>query len=163
MKLMIIFFLLSVVLNAQCKLVIDEKTQSPMAVGFGDRSVLDDSSFSGWFNKEYAFYHVNEDAFDKLETGLHDLNITIVMGTWCSDSKREVPRFLKILDKLDFPEDAVKLIFVDREKQGLEDEVDDLDIELVPTIIFFRGDEELGRIVEAPYGTLEEDMAAILE
>jgi thiol-disulfide isomerase/thioredoxin len=134
-----------------------------MAVGHGDRSVFEDSSFSGWFNKEYAFYHVDEDAFDKLETELHNLNITIVLGTWCGDSKREVPRFLKILDKLDFPEDVVKLIFVDREKQGLEDEVEDLDIELVPTIIFFRDDEELGRIVESPYETLEEDMIGILE
>ena len=163
MKFVFVFFILSAVLSAQYKFVFDERTQSNMAVGYGERSVLEDSSFSGWFNKEYAFYHVDEDAFDKLETGLHDLNITIVMGTWCSDSKREVPRFLKILDKLDFPEDAVKLIFVDREKQGLADEVEDLDIELVPTIIFYRDDEKLGRIVEAPYGTLEEDMIAILE
>ena len=163
MKFAVIFFLLSTVLSAQCKLVIDEQTQSYMAVGFGDRTVFEDSSFSGWFDKEYAFYHVDEDAFDKLETGLHNLNITIVMGTWCSDSKREIPRFLKILDKLDFPEDAVKLIFVDREKRGLEDEVEYLDIELVPTIIFYRDDEELGRIVESPYGTLEEDIIDILK
>ena len=163
MKLLIMFFVFTIVISAQPKTVIDKETQKPMLVGIGDRTAFNDTSFSGWFNKEYLFYKVKEEVFDSVITGLQDLNVTIVMGTWCGDSRREVPRFYKILDKLDFPKEYIRLIFVDRDKQGLEDEVEDLDVELVPTIIFFRDGKELGRIVEAPYKTLEEDMKEILE
>ena len=38
----------------------------------------------------------------------------------------------------------------------------DLDIELVPTFIFYRNGEELGRIVETPEDTLEKDLAEIV-
>lgn len=163
MKAAVLFFLFSVVLSAQCKIVLDERNQEPMAVGFGDRSVFDDSTFSSWFDKEYAFYHVDEEVFDNLETGLHNLNITIVMGTWCHDSQREVPRFFKILDKLDFPDENLRILFVDRKKKGLKDEAEKFDIEYVPTFIFFRNDEEIGRIVESPIKTLEEDIIDIVE
>ena len=163
MKYLYIFFLFSVVLSAQNKIIIDERTQKPMVVGFGDRSVFEDSTFVDWYKYQYENYKISEVLDDISSDDLRELKITIVLGTWCGDSKREVPRFYKVLDHLSFPEDYVELIFVDRKKQGLENEVEDLKIEFVPTMIFYRNDEELGRIIETPIETLEEDFRSIIK
>ncbi|MFC2119920.1 thioredoxin family protein, partial [Bacteroidota bacterium] len=93
---------------------------------------------------------------------LEDVDIKIVMGTWCSDSRTEVPHFYKILDEVNYPKEKVTLINVNRDKQGLENEVEDLDINFVPTFIFYRAGEEIGRIIEMPYETLEKDMLELI-
>jgi hypothetical protein len=54
------------------------------------------------------------------------------------------------------------LIGVNREKQGLSDEAEELDIEFVPTIIFYKDGSEIGRIVETPAESLEKDLLKIL-
>ena len=84
------------------------------------------------------------------------------MGTWCSDSQREVPRFFKILDQLAFNFNNITLIGVNRAKQADNTEVNELNIELVPTIIFFIDGKEIGRIIESPEENLEKDMVKIL-
>ncbi|MFZ0452215.1 MAG: thioredoxin family protein, partial [Ignavibacteriaceae bacterium] len=91
-----------------------------------------------------------------------DVNIEIVMGTWCSDSRREVPRFFKILDAVNYPSNKVGIICVDEDKKTQSNELDGLKIELVPTIIFYKDGNELGRIIESPHDTLEKDMIKIL-
>ena len=163
MKLLFIFFILTFVVSAQSKIMTDEKSQKPMFVGLGDRTVFEDSSFSGWFNEEYSSYKINEEIFEEVSEKLKEVDITIVLGTWCSDSRREVLRFLKILDQLSFPENKIKYIFVDRKKKGLSNEVNSLNIEFVPTIIFYRVGEEIGRIIETPDETLEEDLISIVD
>ncbi|MCB9249007.1 MAG: hypothetical protein H6613_10930 [Ignavibacteriales bacterium] len=57
----------------------------------------------------------------------------------------------------------MELINVDRNKEGLENEVNGLDIELVPTIIVYDKGEEIGRIIESPMETLEEDLVEIVK
>ncbi|MGD8307725.1 MAG: hypothetical protein PVF17_13790 [Ignavibacteria bacterium] len=51
---------------------------------------------------------------------------------------------------------------MNRDKVGLGDEVDDLQIDFVPTIIFNKNGKESGRIIEMPYNTLEKDILEIL-
>ncbi len=63
---------------------------------------------------------------------------------------------------MSFPEDNLKLICIDRLKNAEGTEVADLNIELVPTIIFYQGDIEMGRIIESPEVSLEADMARII-
>ena len=84
------------------------------------------------------------------------------MGTWCSDSRREVPRFYKILDSLNFPSAKVKLIMVDRKKEAAGIDISPFNIELVPTMIFYNDGLEDGRIIETPKETLEKDLEEIL-
>ena len=88
--------------------------------------------------------------------------IKIVLGTWCIDSRREVPRFVKILDFIEFPSDKILFINVDEEKKGLSDEVQGLEINFVPTFIVYENGKEIGRIIETPFMSLEEDLINIV-
>jgi thiol-disulfide isomerase/thioredoxin len=143
--------------------VIDEQTDEPMLLGRHNREAFSDSSFSWWFNEEYEYYSIDDSVLVFLKDRMENVNVTVVMGTWCSDSRREVPHFYKIVDYLGFDESNIDLICVDRAKVGVADEVDGLNIKLVPTFIFYKDGEELGRIVETPEGTLEKDISEIMK
>lgn len=161
---MLIFFL-SVVLHAQinCKFVIDEKSEKTMAVGIGDRTVFADTNFAWWYDSEYNNYEIQETSLDSIRERISEVNIKIVLGTWCSDSRREVPRFIKILDECNYDQAKLKLIFVDRKKEAVDTEVNTLNIALVPTFIVYRNAEEIGRIIEVPKTNLESDLIKIIQ
>ena len=73
-----------------------------------------------------------------------------------------MPRLFKVLNELNYSVKSITLIGVNREKQGLSNETEGLDIELVPTIIFYKDGNEIGRIVETPAESLEKDSLKIL-
>jgi thiol-disulfide isomerase/thioredoxin len=158
-------FIFSSLLFAQDvnKVVIDEKSEKPMLVGLTTLEAFQDTSFSWWWNSEYELYEINEDALAYLDGKMEEIQILIVMGTWCSDSRREVPRFFKILDELNFPVDDVMIINVDRKMEDPENLSNGLDIMYVPTFIFYKNDTETGRIIETPETSLEEDMVGIVD
>lgn len=144
------------------KLVIDEKTNKPMLIGLCSReNFSNDSTFSWWFVSEYDYYQP-EDSIIQL-INLDSIKIVCVMGTWCSDSRREVPHFYKILDMLKFDEKNLKVYSVDRKKQAEGYDIDQYVIEKVPTFIFYKNDSELGRIIETPQETLERDILKIIQ
>jgi len=140
----------------------DGKTDKPMIIGYTTLEAFNDTSFSWWWNSAYNMYDVDSADVEELKLKLENVDIKIVMGTWCSDSRTEVPHFYKILDEINYPEEKITLININRDKQGLENEVDGLDINFVPTIIFYKAGEEIGRIIEMPYETLEKDMLEIV-
>jgi len=85
------------------------------------------------------------------------LRIDVYLGLWCSDSLRNVPQFIKIIDLLGaggtvryftLPRKADK-----EQKYFLEEPK----VERVPTFIFYRDDREIGRIVENPKAGMLED------
>ena len=83
--------------------------------------------------------------------------ILVFLGTWCPDSVSEVPKFIKAYDGVDNPNLILQLIGVDRAKQdglGLSQK---FEIQQVPTFIFLRDGKELGRVIEFPNKTIEED------
>ena len=138
---------------------IDEDSGKKMLTGYCTREAFEDSAFSWWWNSEWEMYEVNDETLAPLKEKMDAITITIVMGTWCSDSRREVPRFYKIIEKLNFPEEKIKLIAVDRDKKTESIDIEELDINFVPTFILYRDGEEIGRIIEAPQESLEIDMA----
>ena len=132
-------------------------------VGYFDFNQLRDSPYDSWFSPEYEYYSVDTTTLNLLNDKLLDgITITVVMGTWCSDSQREVPRFVKILEYLNFDLDNVTAIGVNRKKQAPNTEVKDLKINYVPTFIFYKDHNEIGRIVESPEQSLEIDMVKII-
>lgn len=141
---------------------IDTVKNKKMLIGLCNREAFQDTAFKDWFDEQYNYYQPNYEVLDELEGKLQDVSITIVMGTWCSDSREQIPAFYKILDELNFPAERTTLICVDRKKKGLFNEVNQLNIELIPTIIFYRNGNEIGRIVETPQETLEKDVMYII-
>ena len=118
---------------------------------------------SEWYQKGYEEYQPDNEAVNKLTAISKDnLTIKIVMGTWCPDSRREVPRFMRILDLWKFPPEKVTFIGVDNAKLSPVGEYEKLDIQRVPTFIFYKNNVEAGRIIENPVTSLEQDMVNIL-
>jgi thiol-disulfide isomerase/thioredoxin len=118
---------------------------------------------SEWYLKGFEAYQPVQDVIDKLAlTDKENLSIKIVMGTWCPDSRREVPRFMKILDLWGFPSEKVTIIGVDNTKIAPIGDYEKLGIERVPTFIILENKIESGRIIENPVTSLEQDMLNIL-
>ncbi len=144
-------------------IVTDSMSGAPMILGYCNRQALKDTSFSWWFESMYDLYKVDSTTAKECTGLLKNVNIKIVMGTWCSDSRREVPRFFKVMDYIKYPSDNVSIIAVGRNKLGQYNDVKGLNIKLIPTFIFYRNNKELGRIVESPKVSLEKDMLKILK
>ena len=132
-------------------------------LGYFDQDALLREPHDKWYNDEFDKYEFDQDAFMELaELATEDLTIVIVLGTWCPDSRREVPRFLKVLQSCGFPMENVSFIGVDSRKIAPIDDYDKLDIERVPTFIVCINKVEAGRIIEYPKSSLERDMVEIL-
>ena len=162
-------------LNARCWLVmiiaavisgctsppIGHKPGEHMELGWVDRSVLHAPQYPA-FDTGYTTYKPALEMLNDVLPTFDSLHFLVVLGTWCSDSKREVPRFFKIIDSLHIPMERVQLYAVDRTKRHPEGIPQEYDIKNVPTIIVLRRDTEVGRIVESPKTTLEMDLLEIL-
>ncbi len=117
----------------------------------------------GWFGEEFMTWMPNMAVAAQLPPKLEGVRMVCVLGTWCSDSRREVPRLLRLLQLLRVDPSLLTLYGVDRSKRSPEGEEHRWGITLVPTIIVLRGDTELGRIVESPARSLEADLLGILD
>lgn len=115
-----------------------------------------------WFGEDFIGYLPDPQYADQLNEALADVEMICVLGTWCSDSKREVPRMLRIMQYANIPPEKLRMIGVDREKMSPGGETAIYAITHVPTFIFLRDGEEIGRIVEAPLATLEKDILGIV-
>src|SRR6185369_7849988 len=77
--------------------------------------------------------------------------VTVFLGVWCGDSRREVPRLWKALDAAGgMVPFQIRYIAVDRQKKEPAADVTGSGIHFVPTLIVSRGGHEVGRIVEQP-------------
>jgi len=90
--------------------------------------------------------------------------VTVFLGTWCGDSRREVPRLWKALAEAggDVPFE-VHYVGVDRAKKEPAAALAAEDVRYLPTFIVHRDGRETGRIVEtSPHG-IERDLADLLK
>ena len=131
-----------------------------MLVGKVKRSDFLQEPYKDWFEKGYNDYQVDSLTLDSINN--KDFTMTIVMGTWCPDSRREVPRMLKILDKMQIPDSNVSIICVDHDKKAGKENISSLNIQRIPTFIVYINGKEKGRIVEHPKKNLERDLMDIL-
>ncbi|MDO6595584.1 thioredoxin family protein [Oceanihabitans sp. 2_MG-2023] len=137
-----------------------------MLLGPINKQGLEKAPYNEWFTKSQDTYEVNEKITEKLKDSLKNYTIKVFLGTWCGDSKKEVPRFYSILEKVNFSENQLEVIALDRSdeayKQGPNGEEKGMNIHRVPTFIFYKNGEEVNRIVEHPKETLERDMLKIV-
>lgn len=135
-------------------------------LGSFSRDSLLNEPFKTWFEAGYNTYVPQPEVIDQLKKcNLKAHSVKVFMGTWCGDTKRELPRFLKILDAIGFPKQNVEIIGVssldDAYKQSPNHEERGLEIYRVATFVFYKNGVEVNRIVEYPVTSLEADLLAI--
>lgn len=160
-------FILAIQVHAQ-SLEVKSPNGSEKLLGIWSYERLRSTPYAEWFIENYNEYEPNVAHIKQLKSKQNSFDsVTLFMGTWCGDSKREVPRFIKSVEELGFDMSKLKLICVDRTfqnyKQSPGREESDLNIHRVPTFIFHRNGTEIGRIVESPRESLEQDMLKIVD
>lgn len=120
--------------------------------------------YYNYYEDEYHSYLPNIDTLRPVINNMLTSRITLILGTWCIDSKQQVPRFIKILDMLNYPKENLTIIAVNRKLDDGSDSglKNTYNLKKIPTIIFYsRWGDEIGRIVESPDDTLETDILRI--
>jgi len=121
-------------------------------------------SLKVWYQKNYDAIALSSKK-NKWKKNLKNTTVHIYLGTWCGDSKRYVPQFIKLWDELGLNPDQLNIIALynggDRHKQGPNGEEQGKKIHRVPTFIFNQDGKEYARIVERPVTDLETDIAQI--
>ncbi|MBY0244673.1 MAG: thioredoxin family protein [Sphingobacteriaceae bacterium] len=165
-KLSILFLLFCSFAKAQStnKIIIDTLEKKDIMINVCNKdSLLKFDEFKKGYDPNYNYYQPKAKVVATLKELSEGKKITIILGTWCEDSRQYVPFFFKILDEAKIDMKNITLIGVDRNKQADKGLIEHLNIKNVPTFIFFDSkDKEIGRIVEFPKETLEEDMQIIL-
>lgn len=131
-------------------------------MGVHGEQAFNQDPFASWFQPGYEAYEPDVVMVDELTNQLRDVEIRAYMGTWCGDSKRETPKFYKLLDQAEFDQSKLTLVAVDRSKTQPESLVNGYDVVRVPTFIFYRDGKELGRFVERSRESLEQDILKIV-
>lgn len=89
------------------------------------------------------------------------ISFLIFAGSWCGDTKTELPKIIKIFQSCELPK--YELIGVDRAKYEPTMRFVEYNIERVPTLIVLSNNQEIGRIVEFPKNDWFEDIRKIIE
>lgn len=139
-----------------------EKNDRGYLIGIANRESFTDDAYKSWFDSRYEEYETDKEVIEQLKGEINNFTIKGFMGTWCGDSKRETPRFYKILDETGFNQDYFELITVGRNKKTPDNLQEGYDILRVPTFIFFKNGKEVGRYVEYPRETIEKDVLKIV-
>lgn len=145
---------------------VKDASGNEMLLGKCAPAALQQSPFADWYNQNYAAYTVDTATCNFIRPLLKDKKLTIFLGTWCGDSRREVPRIIKMLECCNFNFSNLTLIMVSNDdslyKQSPAHEEAGRNIVRVPTIIVEEHRREEGRIVEYPVSSLEKDLLSIL-
>ena len=145
----------------------DPNTGKPMLLGPITIEELQQEPFNEWYQIEFSEYEVDVRTVSELTTAIDNSNqytYEIFLGTWCGDSRREIPRIEKIFNEMGVDMNNVAIVAVDRDKISPNGEQEGKDIRYVPTLIVNKDNEEIGRIVESPSSlstTLESDLLFI--
>ena len=147
--------------------VIKDKNGNEILLGCCTREALSREPFAAWFNNNYFNYAVDTSLIAALKENMERKQFLIFMGTWCGDSKREVPRILKVLDYCGVRPEQVKMVMVSNAdslyKQSPAHEEKGLNIIRVPTMIVYENNTEINRFIEYPVESLEKDLLKILK
>lgn len=149
-----------VIVNREVETTSDGK----MLLGTQTVSQFEKAPYDTWYNDGKAEYQMKEDVIEELKKEkFKTYTIKVFLGTWCEDSHREFPRFMKIVEATDFPVEKLTLIAVNRKKESPDGEEATENIQRVPTFIVSKYGKEIGRIIEFPTsGYLEKDLLEII-
>lgn len=164
--LIILLYLLSFVASAQKfnHTVVEPEKNQLIILGYCNKAGFKlIPAFDSAYHAEYGLYPADPAIAQQIQQQLKGIKITIVMGSWCGDSREWVPRFYRIMDKTGFNfRKNLTVISVDRDRKAPGTKADVLNVVRVPTFIFYNKRKELGRIVETPMDVFEREILRII-
>jgi hypothetical protein len=143
--------------------VFDPKSTHEIMIGYCTLAGISDTAFNSAFKNEYDAFKPDKEIVSQITSLLDGIIVTIVMGTWCDDSRMQVPRFMRLYDTFEHSIPPPAFICVDRDKKAGDVSLEGMDILKVPTFIVSFNGRELGRIIETPQTTMEKDFLDILK
>ena len=117
--------------------------------------------FPDW-QEVVASYFPKPEVIEKLQSIDSFIRIEVFLGTWCPDSKEHVSSYFKILGMADNPNIITNYMGIPRKKESRQPYILEKNIEKVPTFIVYIDDQEIGRIIEHPSKSIEEDLINIV-
>jgi thiol-disulfide isomerase/thioredoxin len=145
---------------------ITDKNGNPMLLGKCNINALEQPPFSTWFKQNYDNYKIDSVCCELISEQVKDVSFLLFFGSWCGDSKRVVPRMMKVLEESKLQTDSLELVGVsnhaDQYKKSPSHEEQGKNIVRVPTLIVYRAGAEIGRIIETPIESIERDLLAII-
>ena len=84
--------------------------------------------------------------------------VLVLLGTWCHDSAREVPRLIKLLDESKVKLSKITFVTVGYDKRDEAGIALAHDLQYTPTFIVKHNGVEVNRVVEKPSDTLAQDL-----
>ena len=132
-------------------------------IGHIEKSDFYQGKHKVWFSKNYDKYQPNKKQVKKIKKKLKDISIVCFAGTWCHDSKRELPKFFKLMELAEFDlEKNFKLIGITRGKKTPNNLEEGYNIKHTPTFIFYKNGKEIARYIERSRKSIEEDIYSII-
>lgn len=114
-----------------------------------------------WKKPVATKYRPDAAYLDSLQT-VAPFDARVFVGTWCSDSRRWVPRFLSIAGSI--PLRKLEFIAVDTTKRDAEGLYRLYAVDSVPTFVFLRDGQVVGKLATKPYKKrLEKELYRLLK
>lgn len=141
-------------------------TEAPILYGPCSIEQLKAAPYGTWFTPAFEQYTPDSATVEQIKKEMSGkMSIRIFFGSWCGDSKRELPRFIKLLSAISFPVEKISIIGVGNGdslyKQSPSHDEAGLGIFRVPVFIVNNNGKELNRINEYPVLSLENDLLRI--
>jgi len=156
MRLALLTLMCCTVIHVNCQ---KQDASDDIARGWISETDLKDY-FDTW-DAEASDYEVNTPFVQKLDSLHSSFTIQVFLGTWCPDCEKELPRLMKVIGSLRKTKFNVYFYGLDRKQADKSGMREKFNISYVPTLIIYQDDQEIGRIIETPEFTLEEDLFLI--
>jgi len=120
---------------------------------------------AGWESYDADDYNPDSLTVDSISSFINQSLVTfkIFGASWCHDSEMEMPKIIVLLLKCGIAEDNIKLWGVNRNKHEPDGLAERYEILNVPTLIIEHNCVEIGRIVEYPEMSWEQDILKIIK
>ncbi len=152
--------------NPEQRLEINATTEGGNLVGVVSKKKLQENdNFKSAFKTNYT---PDVKTLKDLKSSLEGCQILGYLATWCLDSKREIPKFYKIMEEMNFTNFDMVAVDYNKKANGMVEKLNkkyNLHFSRlrVPTFVILRNGKEVGRFVERSNISLEKYLLSILQ
>lgn len=112
------------------------------------------------YNPNDVLFNQLIEKINNLTNNENNLNCVLFAGSWCGDTYEQMPKIIKILEKVSYPTNNFyfKIIGVSRDKTEPSKDISQFNVKFLPTLILNNNNKEIGRIIEHPITSWEYDI-----